>query len=265
MARKTAKKTGPQNWGPVQSFYFNSIPELIEETERQAPTATGSKLTYLGFYTDSSNPERTDWSGGIATATEYKEIIKTGYLPAVKDLEAMETGTGNRQELTPSLTGQFWDVAAYLEGRPECMGDFAETEINQYLTIKIEIGVPYNMGARQLLEKVKVIFDSIRQTEANGTRVRVSMFANVKATKTNQKFNFEVLIKDYENSLIPALHGLFLGHLATIRAIAYSFLSLHSKQDSIGSKDIQALKPEPGVKIIHLSDDIWKIKKDLQN
>jgi len=262
MGRTATKKGGPKALPILQKFYFNSVHELIRATEAEAETAPGFKYAFTQFYKGEAQADREQWTGGIRTADQYKELLKNGYLPAVNELGANATTQGNRNELTPSYSGQFFDVAAYVQGRPDCMAEFQTQETNQYLTINIDFSIGYDVKASTLMEKAKVIFNAINEIEAQGTRVKINMIAQVHATETKQRFFIDVKIKDFEENFIPSLHGLFIGHLATVRAIFFSYLSLYSKQLSIGGKELIKDR-EPGVIYLELTDTNEQLKSKL--
>lgn len=258
--KRTAKKPGKIAPAFLQSFNFNSIAELIQTTEQEAETSTGAKNLFNRFYVN-ENTDR-DWTGGLSGISEYKELLKNGYLPAVEQLAANQTNSGTRFDLVPSVSGEFFDIGAYIEGRPECMGDFTQQEVNQYLTVLIECSVGYKVNGELLMGKAKTIFNCINEIEAKGTRVKIVLFSECTAEETNQKFNIYVNVKAHEENFIPSWHGLLIGHLATVRAVMYSYLSIKSLQDSIASKDVRS-KPEPGTVVIELTDSETEIKRKL--
>jgi len=260
----TSKKAGKNTPATVQNFAFNSIQDLIQATEEQAPTAPGTKLTFSKFYCEEESPFK-EWAGEINNANHYKELLKNGYLPAVEALDVDQVSSGQRYDLTPSISGQFNDIGAYLEGRPECMGEFLEQETNRYLTVYIECSIGYNVKADLLMEKAKTIFNAINQIEAQGTRVKIVMFADCFAKETNQRLLLMVGVKNHEENFIPSLHGLYIGHLATVRAIMYSYLSLYSKQQSIGHKELRFSAPlDENSILLELTDTTTGLKEKLK-
>lgn len=258
--KRATKRPATKRAALPESFYFNSIPQLIEATEAEAETSTGAKNMFNRFYVNgNSDPE---WTGGLTSIEEYKDLLKNGYLPAVESLKANQISTGNRFDLVPSVSGQFNDIGAYLLGLPECMGEFQTQEANQYLTVFIECSVGWKTDGAILMEKAKTIFNCINEIEAAGTRVKIVLFTECTAHKTGEKFNLYVNVKAHEENFIPSWHGLLIGHLATVRSIIYSYLSIKSHQESIGSKDVRT-KPEPGVIVVELTDSESEIKRKL--
>lgn len=215
----------------VFSWYFDNIEEVIKRTEVEQIVGPGSQISYKQFYLTGRDPK---WTGGIGNATQYKEILKTGYLPAVEALQIDQVSTGQRYEFLPSVSGQFNDIGAYIEGRPECMGEFAEQEANKYLTVLINASTPAKMGGSTLMETAKLIFSSIQEMEANRIRVKIVIVFACIDRRSKNEYRFYLNVKNFEENFIPSLHGLLVGHLATVRGILYSYASLYVKDKQLG-------------------------------
>lgn len=229
-------------------IYFNSIVSLIEAIETNKEKAKGTKIAYNRFFKDNTD-FFTDWQGGIKNADEFNNFLKIGYLPAVEQLAAAQgTNEGSRNQLTPSVNGQFNDVAAYLTGQPECMADFMQEDENKYVVLNISGVTPAKMNAKEIMNKCKAVFSGVNFLEANGTRVKILLTVCTFDKVAKKDVNVQVLIKDFADNFVPTFHGLLIGHLATIRGIIYAYLSLYNKTKTLGS--CREAQPEAGQKLI---------------
>jgi hypothetical protein len=225
--RGTKAQTGPK----VHRFNFNSIHELIKKMFEDEPTATGTKNAYMAA---KNNARDTEWTGGIKGLTDYFDLLKNGYLPAVEELKNNQSGEGNHQLFTPSVCGEFSDVSAFLAGHPECMANFEEQPANNAIKININTCTPANMKGPELMEKCKTIFNCVNHLEANGKHVEIYISTAASNRKTQVKHETQIKIKATEEPILPAFHGLLLGHLSTTRVLIYSFLSLYSTVPTLG-------------------------------
>jgi len=257
--RTTTKIGTKAQQGPkVERFQFNSIHELIERMFADEPTATGTKHAYNRGH---NNEAPQNWTGGIKGFTDYFELLKTGYLPAVEELKNDQSGEGSRQLFTPSVYGEFSDVGAFLAGHPECMANFIEQPINNTIKLNINTCTPANMGAPQLMEKCKTIFNCVNHLETNGKRVEICISTAVENRKTSQKQEVQIKIKNSEEPLLAAFHGLILGHLSTTRVLIYAFLSLYSTVTTLGHVE-EVQEPEM-INISLMQDNTEEIKSKI--
>lgn len=222
----TGTTTGPHS----QKFVFNSIHELIQAMEREAPTAKGTKASY---YSGISSSRDTNWTGGVKGFNDYFDLLKNGYLPAVEELKDTTTGEGQRIIFTPSVYGEFMDVSKYLAGHPECMGTYEEQETENIIRLNLNTWTPAYMEGSELMKKCKAIFSAVNHIENNGKRAEIYISTATTNHKTGQRHDVRIKVKSSEEPLLAPFHGLLIGHLSTTRVLIYAFLSLYSHIDTL--------------------------------
>jgi hypothetical protein len=223
------------------TYYFQSVASLIDATETEQ--GKGTRFSLDTFTNGSYDAE---WFGGIGKLSEYKETLKSGYLPAVKELSQLAaTSEGNTVSLVQSVCGQFGDVSRYLNGEPECMFDFETAEENKYLVLNIAAVSPANMQASKLMKLCAAIFSTVNFLEAQGTRVKIFLTVAVYDKVAKKDMQVKVLIKDFDDYFTPSYHGLLIGHYSTVRGLMYSYLSIHNKTKTLGKCiDIESAEGE---------------------
>jgi hypothetical protein len=247
----------------MERYNFNSIAELLTAIETQEKIGKGTKLQLIVFR-DFPTESRRQWLGGINDLAEYKQTLLNGYLPAVEELKGTATNEGSQNNLVPSISGQFNDVATYLTGQPECMADFEQVQENKYLVLNISGVTPAKMDAAEIMNKCKAVFSAVNFLEANGTRVKIFLTVTVNDTKSRRVQEVRILIKDFKENFVPTYHGLLIGHLTTIRGVIYSFLSIHNKCKTLG-KCIETAGEENEKLISYWRQSTEQIKQTILN
>ena len=261
MKTKTARKRKTPVNLPGLSFQFSTIHELIETMFKEEPTAKGTKAAFNRFNEGRGDEE---WTGGINSLTQYFELLKNGYLPAVEALNIQAPIFDHSLNFVPDVVGQFNDIGAYMEGRPECMLNFQEVETNKFVKIYINPATGYKVKGQELMEKARLIHSGISELEAKGYRVECYLFNSFVKCENYGKIDISIKIKDFQDSLIPSFHGLLLGHIATTRLLMYSFASLFHSDNTLGP----AVENNPngeGLVFRFISDNKEVIKMKFKN
>jgi hypothetical protein len=205
---------------------FTNIRELLNKIKE-----TNYKSAANHFI---NNQENKNWTG-ITGKDEYMNYLLNGYAAGVEELNSEVTrAEGQAFRLVPSVAGVFYDVAAFVEDRPECMARFEAVEENTFLNININTATPSAMKGSELMKKAKAIFQAVNTLETSGTRCKITITTGVK-TDDNGIHVLKLLIKDYQDTLISSYHGLLLANHGTTRGVIYSYLSQFTKKLSIGS------------------------------
>lgn len=144
-------------------------------------------------------------------------------------------------ELVPSLTGIFFDPAAFNEGRPDCMADYEHTAVSKFKDIIIDTGVGSKVDISTIQKYASESLRALIDLESSGTRCRVIIGCLSIDKATGDTVKIFVLIKDHNEPLNGAFHGFLLGHPAFFRTVIISYLSLFIKSSGCGTP-----KPIPG-------------------
>jgi hypothetical protein len=242
-------------------YKFVNVRELIGRTFSEADNKA-AKGTKQSFERYKAGRNDTEFIGDIANFEQYESTLKNGYEIGVQEFSTEARTEGGRLEMVPDVCGQFWDVGAYLSGNPECMGDFVEVEANNYKTIVIDATTPAKMPARKLAAKCKAVFEAVGGLEVSGTRCKVIIRAGVYNKKGNHIQVVELMVKDFEETLIPSYHGLILGNLSTVRGVIYSYMSLYNTRPNLGYA--MPTQAQPGETMVsYLTDEPEQIKNKL--
>ena len=248
--KTTRKRAGATTGAASFHFDFSHVSEIFDHIEKNAETATGTKQAYNKNLTNEDS-DRARWMGGIKNLQEYKETIKTGFLPAAETLQTINTTTQGGAALVPDVSGEFYDVGAYLLGLPECMATFQPADEKRIEKIVIEAATSADEEGAKLMKKAAAVYNSVQALENAGTRCEI--YVNIGAKNDNATYTIKLNVKRAEEPLVPTWHGLLFGHLATVRLLGYSLLSLYSPKTSIGKPHTQ--DPEEGAIVVNYQTD----------
>lgn len=207
-----------------------------------------------------SNEKREAWAG-VTGITQFNEYLTKGYAPAVVELsEEITRSTGQGCEFTPSVSGIFYDVAAFNEGRPECMAQFVPAEENKFKTIFIEASTPSTFNGADLMKAARAVYTAVSQLELTGTRCKIVLAVSVRMRSGDHQC--KLLVKNHEDPFISGYHGLLLGNHGTVRGAMYAYLSTLTKVTSIGSA-MEATDPQADVNVSLKNDSPERIIKKI--
>jgi hypothetical protein len=244
--RRTTTKKRVQGLPALIETNFNSIYELISEVENNSEKYTGAKFTYNSLL--GGNREE---FFGAKNWDAAKELLNNYVNEAQKELLTLSNNTTNLFNLVPSVSGQFNDVTAYIQGVPECMVDFEQIQINQFKDIVINVTEHAGISAETIQGKATEVFKSVYSNEANGTRCRI--FAELKTfdDEGNQMVITRVKIKEFNEPLNGSLHSYLLGNGSFMRCFLLVYASLISKKTTVGP--VKETEPQEGKIVINYS------------
>ena len=210
--------------------------ELVEEFSN---AAQGSSK-YLMFIDNACNKS---WAGvqGIAEYTEQL-ISGTGSPKLINEHSLVVNQEGKANHFVPNVCGVFNDPVAYIEGQPECMFDFEQAPVNNYVRVMYAAIVSASIELKKCEIAAKAISECVNILEVGGTRVRIEvLFVNQHEPEIN---SFKVIIKDYEENYIPHVHGFAMGNFGTVRAAGYSYWERINSHEGLGQpfRDFDQIK-----------------------
>lgn len=172
------------------------------------------------------------WAG-VSGRDEYMELMKKE--PALNKKTAVETNPvlheGTAMDLQPSVAGEFIDPVAHNCGLPFSMGDFVDTETNNYATIVVNPAVSGNTELSAMQKKVKALAEGVLELEAKKVRTRIEyIFPN----PANDNQSYSVILKNYDENYVNQIHGNILGSYATVRGLGYAMWSLFNTDYGLG-------------------------------
>jgi hypothetical protein len=227
---------------------FNSLPEFLTELREQKQRKySGAKIAFLRSL---ENMQDASWTGGIKGFEDGDQFLENGFLPFVDQVKA-EAAAQVRESfsLVPSVCGEFYDVGAYLQGRPDCMAEITQDNPVRFLDIVVNTGVSCDMSGKELMKRAAALYSLIDSAEAQGIKVNLQIIA---AVKPPVDLLVSVNVKQYNDRLNPALFGFVLGHAGFLRCYLFAYLSLISKRKSIGAP--ADYTPKPGQLYIAFKD-----------
>jgi hypothetical protein len=243
----------------MEKIHFCNLPEFLTELREQRQRKyKGTRSAYLSA---EQNQRDQDWTGGIKGFTDGAQYLTEGYTPFLEYTNAASHQQTPGAELVPSITGQFNDVGAYLQGRPDCMASFEEITPTRFADIVVNTAVSVHMAGTELMKRAAAVYNLINSAEAKNIKTRVTLAAVVEYNKKMLQVTMD--IKSHRDRINPALFGFLLGHAGFTRVFFYSYLSLISTKKTIGApRDYTGQGQEI---VINLNEDnAEKIKNKLQ-
>lgn len=175
-------------------LFFNSVERCLEYASQPVPD----------FVTRDS---RKDWDSDWAGSKDYDhalQIAREGL-----DLEKIHATMGElsigvkQQELFYDVTGSYVDIGRYLEGEPENMINFQESQENRFIDVKFLFSENAGVSSETFTNKVIVLASIVDRLESIGFRVRLIACCRCKQDNVSKKFKFDmdVIVKDYKENL----------------------------------------------------------------
>lgn len=217
------------------TYNFSSPFDLINQTER----------VYESGYPGSGDLTRRLFNNtvdqefyGAASWEDAKKLFKS-YTPKCDDMRIL-TGTHQNNfltELTPSCSGFFNDIGAYMTGEPECMADFSYHETTRFKEIYIDTSLSSKNELTDIEAYTAEALRAVVDLERNNTRC--SIYITSGATEVNNKTKgggiYTVTkIKDHSEPLNGSLHGFCLGSAVFMRVFILAFTSMQLKNTRCG-------------------------------
>lgn len=230
--RQTVKKqVNKPGYGINVLVKYSSMFELLDRLPEKGPEFTGDFETYNRSVMGNQNE---GWAGAEGF-DHAKEIMNTYTCTELNQLVGIGNSVSNRFELVPSVSGFFNDVQTYLIGDPECMADFEQVEQNKFIELFIDMPVASTVNLSVLTDKIKQLFEVINGIEMNGTRCKITIGVNGFSRADNKNIQIELIVKDYEDPMNPALHGFILTHPALFRVFLIGVMSKYSNDGGVGT------------------------------
>lgn len=214
------------------------------------------------------NKNSKNWAG-VTGVIEYEKDLRGFGTEAFVNSKFDKNNTdGMDCQFEASVSGEFNDVDAYVHGIPECMADFVQTEANNYLTIRITAAVSGGTSLKEVQAKADEVLKQVNTLELLGTRCRIELVFSA-AERHDYKAevsNWTLIVKDFEESYVPAIHGYAIGQYSTIRAAGYAYWSLFNGASGLGMpEDKNDIKEDGVVKVNYVKDSVSAIAMKFMN
>ena len=177
-------------------LFFSSVERCLEYASQPVPdfVTRDSRKVWK------NNP---DWAG----SRDYDhalQIAREGL--SLEKIQAMmgELSIGvKQQELFHDVTGSYVDIGRYLEGEPENMINFQESQENRFIDVKFLFSENGGVSSDTFTNKVIVLASVVDRLESIGFRVRLIACCRCRQDNVGKKFRFDmdVVVKEYKENL----------------------------------------------------------------
>lgn len=229
---------------------FDLLDRLDEAKVSGAYLKQGTSWSANGYWEGSKSSK--DWAG-VEGEKEYKEKLMGFENNHRNDEFLSNQNVCMDSVLTPSISGEFHDVGAYVQGVPECMADFESIEANRHVRVSIMAAVPAFMELRELQERASKVLEWVNTFEANKIRCEIVMvFGNA---QPNEVTDWELIVKKQNENYVPHVHGFAIGDFATIRAAGYAYWSLFHPREGLGFGVVSKTTPDENEIVINYESE----------
>lgn len=190
--------------------------------------------------TRGSNRESDEWNGNV-TYKEFISLVKDGWPDGLKKMNEWHSeikrrftyrGLGISMELEDC--GEEVSVPHYLEGIPECMFRFQESEQKKPITINVNGVASSCISSNTMMRRGAAIAVMVDTLNANGYNVEINLF-DVTSLNRDRKFVSKVTIKTHNETLDMERLIMLLAHPATFRRGSFRIMEhIFEKSDLQG-------------------------------
>lgn len=185
-------------------LFFNSVERCIEYAAQSLP---------VSIHRGSRWRRDEEWCG-CKSYNHAIQIAREGLNLETIQTAMSELSIGVRpQEEIYSVSGSFVDIGRFIEGEPECMVSFEESQDTKFIDVKFLMSENAYVTPEVFTNKAIVLASIVDRLESSGYRVRLIACCRV-GHSSHFSFDVDMVVKDYAENLS-------LGQLAGCVAVSF--------------------------------------------
>jgi hypothetical protein len=218
----TAENFETKKSGNVTHHIFESVSDFVEIAKlgRKWVETGASEFTGHASFDDALKFVETGWADG------HKEVVK-GMSGMIEQRGYLEG-----DELNPGMSGSVVDVAAFIEGRPDCYLDFEEIEDSRpVLKVGVQFSAQGGYSSQCFTNRGSAMLSLVEILEASGIPVELWGYANTERLKNrDKKQRIDILLKSSSEPIDVDKIAFVLAHAAFYRQLGFGVKQWFSKE-----------------------------------